>query len=474
MSVLMAMALAGGADADWGARLARDADRFQAVVLDSHPGPVDPENPGFKAKLEAAHARATERARTATSHAHYTWALNELTAAFEDGHLGINVPDAPGPRAYRWAGFMTRIAGGRHVVSVSDEPVIPVGATLIACDGRDADALAAERVGRFFGGWSLRSSRERMGGVLFMPSDNPWNAPLARCAFDVAGARREVALTWRPVDTERVGKLADAAFKGRMRHRSPVSLERLADGSFWVNMGSFESDPQAEAGRALTALNAEIGRRAGELRRAPRVVFDLRGNNGGSSSWINQAAGAIWGEGALKGRVHQSEGIDWRVSDANVAAVREYHRMFESKRETDPALYKSIGDLADGLARARSRGAVLWREPDGLFPEPEGGPVHAVGARAFVLTDEDCASACLDAVDVLTAMGATQVGRETSADTLYMEVRYEKTPDGARIWVPMKVYRGRPRGSNVPAVPKHEWTGEMGDTAGIRRWVASL
>lgn len=101
-----------------------------------------------------------------------------------------------------------------------------------------------------------------------------------------------MALTWRPVDADRVGKLADAAFKGRMRHRSPVSLERLPGGSFWVNMGSFEGDPETEAGRALTALNAEIKRRAGELRRAPRVVFDLRGNNGGSSSWINQAAGA--------------------------------------------------------------------------------------------------------------------------------------------------------------------------------------
>lgn len=152
MSMLMAAALLGAAETDWGARLAEDATRFRAVVLDSHPGPVDPENPGFKEVLEAAHARAMKRAKTATSHAHHTWALNELSAAFDDGHLGINVPDAPGPRAYRWAGFMTRVAGGRHVVSVSDEPAIPVGATLIECDGRDADALAAERVGRFFGG----------------------------------------------------------------------------------------------------------------------------------------------------------------------------------------------------------------------------------------------------------------------------------------------------------------------------------
>lgn len=475
MPMLMAMALAaGGAEVDWGAKLRRGADRFRAVVLDSHPGPVDPENPGFRDVLDRAHARALERARTATSHAHYSWALNELTAAFDDGHLGINVPDAPGPRPYRWAGFVTRVAEGRHVVSQSEEPGVPVGAAVIGCDGRDAGTLAAERVGRFHGGWHLRSRRELMSGELFMPSDNPWNAPLARCSFEAAGIRREVALTWRTVDAERAWKLGEAAFNATIWHRTTIGLERLPDGGFWVNMGSFESDPATEPGRALTALNAEIAARAGEMRRAPRIVFDLRGNNGGSSSWINQAAGAIWGDGALAGRVHVSTGIDWRVSDGNVAALASYKKLFEAKRETDPALYKGIVALADGLAAARARGLALWREPENVFPEPKGGAVHAVAAKAFVLTDEGCASACLDAVDVLTALGATQVGRETSADTLYMDIRQETTSDGARIWLPMKVYRGRPRGSNVPATPKHEWTGALGDTAGIRRWIASL
>lgn len=471
--ISMAMTLAG-TDIDWGAKLKRDADRFRAVVLDSHPGPVDPENPSFRVVLEQAHARALERARTASSHAHYSWALWELTSAFDDGHLGIMTPDAPGPRAYRWTGFTTRLADGRHVVAYSDEPGIAVGATVTACDGRDTDALAADRIGRFHGRWSLRSNRERSSGTLFLPSNNPWNAPLARCTFEIAGARRDVALRWRPIDADRAGELIDVASKAQMRHRTSVGLERLPDGSFWVNMGSFEGDPRTEQGRALTALNAEISARADEIRRAPRVVFDLRGNNGGSSSWINQAAGAIWGEGTLRGRVHVSTGIDWRVSDGNAAALASYKKLFESKRETDPALYKGIVTIADGLADARARGLQLWREPENAFPEPEGRPVHAVTAKAFVFTDEDCASACLDAVDVLTALGATQVGRETSADTLYMEVCNETTPDGARIWVPMKVYRGRPRGSNVPATPKYEWTGALGDTAGIRRWIAAL
>lgn len=228
MPLLMSIALvAGGADVDWGAKLRRDADRFRAVVLDSHPGPVDPENPRFRETLERAHARALERARTATSHAHRFWALWELTAAFDDGHLGILTPDGPGPRAYRWAGFVTRFAEGRHVVSHSEEPGIAVGSTVAACDGRDTTSLAAERVGRFHGKWNLRSHRERLSGSLFMPSDNPWNAPLARCTFERGGTTRDVALRWRPIGADRMWKLGEAEHKARVRHRSPVSLERL-------------------------------------------------------------------------------------------------------------------------------------------------------------------------------------------------------------------------------------------------------
>jgi hypothetical protein len=36
------------------------------------------------------------------------------------------------------------------------------------------------------------------------------------------------------------------------------------------------------------------------------------------------------------------------------------------------------------------------------------------------------------------------------------------------------VYRGRKRGSNLPAEPEHRWTGDIGDTEGLRKWIASL
>src|SRR5690606_34266356 len=96
-------------------------------------------------------------------------------------------------------------------------------------------------------------------------------------------------------------------------------------------------------------------------------------------------------------------------------------------------------------------------------------------ARTWVLTDSGCASACLDAVDLLKALGATQVGQETSGDTAYMEIREEPLPGGRVVArIPMKVYRGRPRGDNETHVPLHEWTGALADTAGIEAWLAGL
>jgi hypothetical protein len=474
MPLLLAMTLIGAGEVDWGAKLRRDADRFREVVLDSHPGPVDPRNPEFRATLAGAHARALRRARNTRSHPAYAWALRELTAAFDDGHLGIE----PGPRPaqdpppdLRWPGFATTYEAGRHRVVMSDEPGAPAGAALVACDGKSADAIAAARVGRFTGRWGLKATRAAHGVYLFLPPDNPWLRQIARCTFEVDGSRRTIPLKWRPVDQGRREAAIDAAWT---RYRAPIALERVADGSFWIGMGSFDGDPGSEAGGALTALNAEIAARAGEIRRAPRVVFDLRGNSGGSSSWADRALDAIWGAGAVAAGSRTSKGVDWRVSDANIAQIKAYRALFAPQRATDPFPYEFVTRVAVGMEQARARGAPLWSEPPETDPEPENGSVHAVSARAFVLTDSGCASACLDAVDVLIAMGATHVGRETSADTFYMEVREETTADGARIRLPMKVYRGRPRGSNAPATPKHEWTGAMGDTAGIRRWITSL
>ncbi|KAG1587891.1 hypothetical protein G6F46_014711 [Rhizopus delemar] len=131
--------------------------------------------------------------------------------------------------------------------------------------------------------------------------------------------------------------------------------------------------------------------------------------------------------------------------------------------------------VTQGMAQARERGEALWREP----PEPKASaapaaaPVVPVRAgRVVIVADAACGSACLDALELWKRLGAVQVGVETSADSLYMDVRPDMLPSGlARISVPMKVFRGRVRGSNEPHAPDRRYEGDMRDTASLEAWI---
>ena len=187
----------------------------------------------------------------------------------------------------------------------------------------------------------------------------------------------------------------------------------------------------------------------------------------------------LWGEGAVAGVKLDSDAVDWRASAANVASLADYRARFAAAPDADPAVTRYFATAAEGIAAARAAGKPLWREPADLYkPDSPAGPVAAVPAPAapvYVLTDWSCGSACLDAVDLWKALGAVQVGQETSADTLYMDLREDVLPGGrVRAAIPMKVYRGRPRGSNVPQVPAYRFAGDMRDTTALERWVAGL
>lgn len=461
---------------NWAATLRRDAQAFHDQVVEDHPGPYNRLDPGFAAANDRALALALKRADAVRDYPGYLWAMRGYVAHFDDGHVALDVR-RPEPLPLRWPGFLTGFDGaGQQVVrTVADGAGLPrLGAVLEACDGVRADALAARNVGAFRGRWQLASQRATQGGRLFVDARNPFIARPRRCTFRDGVERMVVALAWRP--------LSDAEFDTRFaatapRARPAIGARVLADGTRWYSMSSFNGDPEGTAAKALRPIVAQMTRDRAEVVRAPAIVLDLRGNGGGSSEWSQQIARVIWGRTAVDRAEFSSEAVDWRASAGNLATVRGYKAAWQASPDGSPEAIAWASRIVDGIAGARARGDALWRgtSDEAAAVKVEEPPVTPPVARVFVLTDWGCGSACLDAIDLWTALGAVQVGQETSADTLYMDVRDELLPSGiAAAVVPMKVYRGRKRGSNQPAIPRYRYTGDMRDDAALERWIAAL
>lgn len=458
------------APADWGKALAEDARAFHDLIADSHPGPVDKANPAFRVLLERGLATALERARTADSYEDWYFALQAYAASFDDGHLAFH-DAAPMGHVWRsdWPGFLVTRRDDAYVVAFNRDPAAPpVGAILKRCDGKAADAFAADFVGRGVGRWMLTSRWAIYAPTLFVDQHNPYALRPNTCVFEVDGRTRRYDLAWRDLPDNVRGEGFTAAASSR--YRAPIEARTFAGGR-WISLGSFEGNPQGRFGQKLAALKTEVEASAEAIRAAPAVVFDLRGNGGGSSAWIYGLARALWGEGWVAARQPGNEAVEWRASQGNLDLIRAY----KTQMGSDSEVQAWLSAIETGLAGALARGDATWLDAASSDASDGPAPVNRMKARVYVLTDAYCASACLDAVDLLKALGATQVGGETSADTLYMEVRDVVLPSGRmKAGIPIKVYRGRARGSNETAKPDRVWTGRMDDTDGLERWITTI
>ena len=459
---------------DWAATLRADARAYHDQIAENHPGTYNQLDPGFARRNDAGLALALRRAAGVHDYPGYLWAMRGYVASFDDGHVALDVTQ-PAALPLRWPGFLTGFdgAGRQVVVTRADDAALPLGATLVSCDGVRADRLAARNVGAFRGRWGLASQRATNGGRLFLDAANPYIKRPSRCRFDANGHSREVTLAWRDLpDTEFDTRFAATA----ARTRPPFAARTLPDGTRWYSLPGFDGDPDSADAKSLTTIIKAMRSEADAVTTAPRIVLDLRGNGGGSSDWSRQIATILWGSAAVNALPANSTGVDWRASSGNVATLEAYRDAWRTAPDMSAEAKAWAERTAKGMASALASGEPLWRESEDETAESSAGAPHKpLKARVFVLTDWGCGSACLDALDLWTGLGATHVGQETSADSLYMDIRQVALPSGfARAVIPMKVYRGRKRGSNVPAIPTHRYTGDMRDSEKLERWIAAL
>jgi hypothetical protein len=463
---------------DWPAVFREDLAAIRQIIYTDHPGPVDVLNPDFVEWLDAGFEQQLLLADRVDSADAYVYALQKYVAGFRDGHLNIRFDIERG--APRWPGFLTTWRNGAvvvHTVDTALADVLPEGSRLLSCDGLSPETILARRVFDYRYNPDLPANWVRAAAGAFVDNGNPFVAPPASCMFLHEGREITLELSWRPLSWEERRGDYDAA-RGMLR--ADVGLHTPENSVLWLKAPTF--GPSAEQ----AAIYHQSFRELRDSRRSARlVVFDLRGNNGGSSMWASEFAQALWNEvPETSGEDEDDSFVEWRVSKGNIAYWTTVPQFISDQFGVEHQAVRWAEYVLENLRIASKNGKQLWRETpvDDVAAEPAqatgsvsaGDPVYT--GTVVLLTNNTCGSACLDAMSLLSPLpGVVHAGSVTSADTQYMEARPVALPSNlATLVIPIKVYRGRVRPDGGYFTPQFRFDGLHWTDEALESWLLSL
>jgi hypothetical protein len=431
--------------AAWRDAARSDIEAAVQVTRDNHPGPLDPQNPGFSANLEAARRHGLALAGKVADAPGYVAALAGFNVRIRDGHAGMFPKLDPSifpPE--RWPGFVAVWRGDGLYVHASGPGLPAAGSKLLGCDGKEARQLIRDNVFSFTGRVDEAGQWWSRARSVFVDEHNPFIALPQRCTFEAKGRAVEHALAWRVLDAEGERRLAES----RDGDAGPVGVTEPRENLFWVSMPTFQ--PNEEERAAYRSMVRDIETQRARWLAADAVVVDLRKNQGGSSDWSQEFAQALWGKGRVgKESAAYDAGVEvwWRASPDNTSYVTALAERLARENSLESAA--RVGRSAQGMRAALAQGKPFHVEKDETDPpatdDAQDGPPFT--RPLYVVVPGNCASACLDALDVFTRFPNTVlIGAPSSADSTYMEVRVAELASGrAAVIVPNKVYVNRKR-----------------------------
>lgn len=465
---------AAAEEPDWAALAAQDLQAMHDAIAADHPGPVL--DPAFGDRLETGLAAGLAQAPRAETLSHYLYLLVEFANALPDRHLGVwGNRDHP-----QWAdvrrddtlfpGFvLSWRRGGIVVAAAFDADAPPAGARLVECDGLDALDLARRNALRFDGDAASQADLVRAVPAMTVDQGQLDFLRPAQCRFALDGAERTYALAWRPV---RFRALQPALAAAAFGEAPAMGAQDLPGGVLWLSIPTL--DPQGDDAAAFDAMRARLAAPQG----LARIVFDLRGNGGGSSFLARGLAAALYGEAAVawgERRLRTGEPDAIRASDkvrAHFQALRDAMGAFPSDQATASYLDAALAAIDAAMAAGEPLARLGRRGP----PTDEPRPQAAFDGQVVVVVDGRAFSSALLFVDLLRAVDdVVVVGWPTRAHGLYGEVRDMPLPSGwASFAVSTKAFLGSAVARPTGLEPDILWDGEIADTAGLQAFEATL
>jgi hypothetical protein len=448
-----------------------DIDAIYQLIKENHPGPVDEENPGYRKNMESNYQKARNLAKDVEDYDGYHFAVKYFADSFNDGHISLR--DTVGRKRYSWPGFAVVLVGKdflvQHAEASSGEKYPQVGDRILTCDGRNPHDMLQEDIKKYYGVDGLVAEDVMDSPHLFIDYGNPFIERPNECRFSRDAETFSATLDWKSISSE---KMETIRKQMTGLNRPDYGVTEFSENAYWITLPSFQTSD--ENTKQLKGIIKTVGEMAEALQEADTVVFDMRGNTGGNSSWGDQILRTLWGREIFD---HAGPGwsfIDWRVSEGNIKANNYFADLYIGVDGEAGGRVKYFRRLAAALQKEMDAGNTFYRISNKAptkhqIPEPPK-------AKVFLLTNYTCFSACLDFADTVRSIpGATHIGSPTRADAIYIDNWAEPLPSGLqRLSYSMKVYRDRIRGHNEPYIPHITYEGGDWSTPALQLWVSSL
>ncbi|MFK3740733.1 S41 family peptidase [Massilia sp. TN1-12] len=453
---------------DWAASARQDIRFAIDTVATRHAGIVAG-LPSVSAPLAAGSALALAQVDKVQSEQDYLRLMRRFIAGFGDPHTGIDLRQ----KTRGWTGIVLDLVDGRYRVVWAEPgwptPLPPTGAIVQSCDGAWIGTWLKEEVAPF-----NSASVEYAGTFSALAQQVMFDAGLGwtpkACVFDLPdGSRRRYALPLQ-VAGDAAGDAAtvarfDTVRRGAAARAKPVGMTALGKGRYWVGMPDFNG---AASGAAYGALYRQLA----TVKDADWIVFDLRGNGGGDSSWGRRALGVLFGE-AYGRELAEAGGMQkYLIADAATIALLQHYA-------AAPEFAASKDEFAADLAKVREamRAGRRMAQVSGAPPASDAPPLPLVvkrphGPRLAAVIDRNCFSSCMNFVQQLQATGdAVLLGEATIGYSPLGEIARVDLPSGrGALYIPTALYVTA-QATREPFVPDYPYPGRMGDDDGLAAWV---
>lgn len=450
----------------------QDLDAIYSILHENHPGAIDTQNPVFKIQLDEGYHSAKKKIKNIQTFIDYQTIILNYMAGFKDGHLGVSFSLLE--RSQPYPGFIAHYQDNHFFVSESIKPnALPNGAELIACDGkRINDILLQDVFPMRTRNPALKSSWYTSTPYLLQGYLPSWKKPYTHCQIRVNGHESMVKLQYTMISEVALTEKISKVFFG---DSVTFHVTRLPQNTIWIRLPRFFPKTDDE----LNGLR-DIIRQSPQFKQAQYIVFDLRGNTGGDSSWGEQLLSNIYGQAYLDNIVRtrdKNTQVLWRISKANLRYLEKSTLNHATEHQTESIYTKCMTSIYTEMKLAFARHEKLMVEHCDLNnAKSSPSPQHTAAlsnTKLVLLTDGFCGSACLDFMDTaLKIPGSIHIGLPTNADTNYLDLAEAPLPSSiATLYYAMKVYRHRSRGNNVAYDPSIKFDTTSLNEKAIQQWV---